>query len=118
NELIGLGRQILSLLEYQKSKGFIGGTDIAAQQTQLAQLEASLPPLMKQRDQQQDLIAVLTGSYPSQLPDQKFTLASLTLPADLPLSLPSTLVAQRPDVLQAEANMHSASAQIGVATAN
>ena len=118
NDLIGLNRQILSLLQYQKSKGYIGGADIAAQQAQLAQLEASLPPLMKQRDQQQDLIAVFTGSYPSQLPDQKFTLSSLTLPADLPLSLPSTLVAQRPDVLQAEANMHAASAQIGVATAN
>jgi NodT family efflux transporter outer membrane factor (OMF) lipoprotein len=118
NDLIGINRQILSLLQFQKSKGYIGGADVAAQQAQLAQLEASLPPLMKQRDQQQDLIAVLTGSYPSQLPDQKFSLASLTLPADLPLSLPSTLVAQRPDVLQAEANMHSASAQIGVATAN
>jgi NodT family efflux transporter outer membrane factor (OMF) lipoprotein len=45
-------------------------------------------------------------------------LASLTLPQDLPLSLPSALVAQRPDVLQAQANMHAASAQIGVAAAN
>ncbi len=117
NELIGINRQILSLLEYQKSKGYIGGTDLVAQQAQLAQLEASLPPLLKQRDQQNNLIAVLTGGYPSQLPQQKFTLASLTLPADLPLSLPSTLVEQRPDVLQAEANLHAASAQVGVATA-
>jgi NodT family efflux transporter outer membrane factor (OMF) lipoprotein len=118
NELIGINRQILSLLQYQKSKGYIGGADIAAQQTQLAQLEASLPPLLKQRDQQNDLIAVLTGRYPSQAPADKFTLASLTLPSDLPLTLPSTLVEQRPDVLQAEANMHAASAQIGVAAAN
>ena len=64
NELIGINRQILSLLQYQKSKGYIGGADIAAQQTQLAQLEASLPPLIKQRDQQKNLLAVLTGSYP------------------------------------------------------
>src|SRR4051812_34290087 len=118
NELIGVGRQILSLLEYQKSKGYIGGADIAAQQAQLAQLEASLPPLIKQRDQQNDLIAVLTGRYPAQAPSEKFTLASLTLPADLPLSLPSALVEQRPDVLQAEENMHAASAEIGVARAN
>jgi NodT family efflux transporter outer membrane factor (OMF) lipoprotein len=118
NELIGINRQILSLLQFQKSKGYIGGADIAAQQTQLAQLEASLPPLIKQRDQQNDLIAVLTGRYPAQAPAEKFTLASLTLPSDLPLSLPSTLVAQRPDVLQAEANLHAASAQIGVARAN
>jgi NodT family efflux transporter outer membrane factor (OMF) lipoprotein len=118
NELIGLGRQMLSLLQYQKSKGYAAGTDVAAQQAQLAQLEASLPPLLKQRDQQHDLLAVLTGRYPSQAPAEKFTLASLTLPANLPLSLPSALVEQRPDVLQAEANMHAASAQIGVATAN
>ena len=103
NELIGLNRQVLSLLQYQKSKGYIGGTDLVAQQAQLAQLEASLPPLLKQRDQQNNLIAVLTGSYPGQTAEN-FTLASLTLPPDLPLSLPSALVEQRPDVLQAEAN--------------
>jgi NodT family efflux transporter outer membrane factor (OMF) lipoprotein len=118
NELIGINRQILSLLQFQKSKGYIGGADIAAQQTQLAQLEATLPPLIKQRDQQNDLLAVLTGRYPAQAPAAKFTLASLTLPADLPLSLPSALVEQRPDVLQAEENMHAASAEIGVARAN
>jgi NodT family efflux transporter outer membrane factor (OMF) lipoprotein len=118
NELIGINRQILSLLQYQKSKGYIGGTDIAAQQAQLAQLEASLPPLIKQRDQQNDLIAVLTGRYPAQAPSERFTLARLSLPADLPLSLPSALVEQRPDVLQAEENMRAASAQIGVARAN
>ena len=77
-----------------------------------------MPPLLKQRDQQNDLIAVLTGRYPGQAPAEKFTLASLTLPSDLPLSLPSALVEQRPDVLQAEANLHAASAQVGIATAN
>ncbi|HEY7006488.1 MAG TPA: efflux transporter outer membrane subunit [Sphingomicrobium sp.] len=118
NELIGINRQILSLLQYQKSKGYIGGSDIAAQETQLAQLEASLPPLIKQRDQQANLIAILTGRYPSQAPAERFTLASLTLPSDLPVSLPSTLVEQRPDVLQAEANLHAASAAIGIAKAN
>lgn len=118
NELIGIGRQILSLLQYQKSTGYAAGTDVAAQETQLAQLEATLPPLLKQRDQQKDLIAVLTGGYPVEAVGDKFTLADFTLPSNLPLSLPSTLVEQRPDVLQAQANMHSASAQIGVATAN
>ena len=118
NELIGISRQMLSLLQYQKSKGYIGGADIAAQQTQLAQLEASLPPLIKQRGQQKNLIAVLTGAYPAEAPPEKFSLASLALPSNLPLSLPSMLVEQRPDVLQAEANLHAASAQIGVARAN
>jgi NodT family efflux transporter outer membrane factor (OMF) lipoprotein len=118
NELVGINRQILSLLEYQKSRGYAAGTDVVAQQAQLAQIEASLPPLLKQRDQQNNLIAVLTGRYPGQAPAEKFTLAGLTLPSDLPLSLPSVLVAQRPDVLQAEANLHAASAQVGIATAN
>ncbi len=118
NELIGIDRQTLSLLQFQKSKGYAAGPDVAAQQAQLAQLEASLPPLLKQRDEQNNLIAVLTGRFPAQVPAEKFTVASFTLPSDLPLSLPSALVAQRPDVLQAEANMHSASAQVGVATAN
>jgi NodT family efflux transporter outer membrane factor (OMF) lipoprotein len=109
---------MLDILEYQKSKGYAGGLDLAAQRAQLAQLEASLPPLAKQLDQQHNLMAVLTGRFPGDAPAEKFTLASLTLPGDLPVSLPSALVAQRPDVLQAEANMHAASAQLGVATAN
>ena len=118
NELIAINRQILSLLQYQKSKGYVGGTDLVAQQTQLAQLEATLPPLVKQRDQQKDLLAVLTGSYPVQASGAKFSLAGFTLPSELPLSLPSALVEQRPDVLQAEANLHAASAAIGIARAN
>jgi NodT family efflux transporter outer membrane factor (OMF) lipoprotein len=118
NELIGINREILSLLQYQKSKGYVAGPEIVSQQAQLAQVEASLPPLIKQRDQQNDLIAVLTGRYPAQATAETFTLAHLSLPSDLPLSLPSALVEQRPDVLQAEANLHAASAQIGVARAN
>ncbi|MEA3032811.1 MAG: hypothetical protein QOH86_827, partial [Sphingomonadales bacterium] len=94
------------------------GLDVAAQQAQLAQLEASLPPLIKQIDQQHNLIAVLTGRFPGEVRLEKFALAGLTLPQELPVSLPSALVAQRPDVLQAEANMHAASAQVGIATAN
>lgn len=118
NELIGINREMLGLLQYQKSKGYAGGADLVAQQAQLAELEASLPPLIKQRDQQNNLLAVLAGHYPGQAPAETFTLAGLTLPSDLPLSLPSMLVEQRPDVLEAQANMHAASAQVGIATAN
>src|SRR5208337_4890990 len=63
-------------------------------------------------------LAVLAGRFPSQAPDEKFELSSLQLPQDLPVSLPSQLVSQRPDVLQAEANLHDASAKIGIAIAN
>jgi NodT family efflux transporter outer membrane factor (OMF) lipoprotein len=117
-EQIGIEKKLVEALKYQNVKGFSSGVDLAAQEAQLAQTEAALPDLLKQRDQQRDLLAVLCGRYPSQAPQDAFQLSGLTLPQDLPLSLPSTLVAQRPDVLQAEANMHSASAQIGVAVAN
>lgn len=105
-------------MRLQQSKGYAGGLDLAAQESQLAQARAALPPLLKQSAQQHDLIAVLTGRFPTETPEGRFTLASLTLPSDLPLSLPSTLVTQRPDVRQAQANLHAASAQIGVAEAN
>jgi len=117
-ELIDINSKMIEVLRLQVSKGYASGLDLAAQESQLAQARAALPPLLKQSAQQHDLIAVLTGRFPTQTPETRFTLESLTLPADLPLSLPSTLVAQRPDVRQAQANLHAASAAIGVAEAN
>lgn len=117
-QLIEADRKVLDIVRYQKAKGSASGLDIAAQESQLAQAEAQLPALLKQEDQQQHLIAVLVGRFPSQGPDVRVQLASLTLPTDLPLSLPSALVEQRPDVRQAEANLHAASAQVGIAAAN
>ena len=117
-ELIDADSEIVEILRYQRAKGYASGLDLAAQQAQLAQAQASLPPLLKQAAQQRNLLAVLTGQYPSEVPVESFSLASLQLPTDLPLSLPSSLVAQRPDVGQAEANLHAASAQVGIAAAN
>jgi len=117
-QLIDINAKMVDILKYQLSKGYASQLDVSAQEAQLAQITASLPPLLKQVAQQQDLLAVLAGRFPSQAPEARFDLASLTLPADLPLSLPSRLVQQRPDVLQAEANMHVASAQVGIAAAN
>jgi len=91
---------------------------VAAQESQLAQVAATLPPLLKQLAQQRDSLATLSGGFPNQDLAEKFELASLQLPQELPVSLPSQLVEQRPDVRQAEENLHSASAQIGVAIAN
>ncbi len=116
--MVDINAKMLEILRYQLAKGYVGRLDVAAQESQLAQVSATLPPLQKQLAQQHDLLAVLVGRFPSQAPTEKFTLDSLALPLDLPLSLPSALVAQRPDVLQAEANLHAASAQVGVATAN
>jgi len=117
-QLIDINANMVAILKYQLSKGYAGGLDLAAQESQLAQVTASLPPLLKQAAQQHDLLAALAGRYPGQAPEGQFELSNLTLPQDLPVSLPSQLVAQRPDVLQAEANMHAASAQIGIAAAN
>ncbi|MGH8505685.1 MAG: efflux transporter outer membrane subunit [Stenotrophobium sp.] len=116
-QLVDINRRMLKILRYQQAKGYAGGLDLSAQESQTAQVDATLPPLLKQLAQQRHLLAVLAGQFPSQAPDHKFELASLELPQSLPLSLPSALVAQRPDVRQAEANMHAASAQIGIAIA-
>jgi len=117
-QLIAIDTRQVDILKTQMAKGYAGGLDLAAQQSQLAQVAATLPPLLKQAAQQQDLINALVGRYPGQAPLPAFDLAGLSLPADLPVSLPSRLVEQRPDVLQAEANLHAASAQVGVAEAN
>jgi NodT family efflux transporter outer membrane factor (OMF) lipoprotein len=118
HELIDANTKMVEILKQQLAKGYASRIDLAAQESQLAQTIATLPPLIKQQAQLHDQLAVLTGQYPSQAPEQRFELAGLTLPSDLPVSLPSRMVEQRPDVLQAQENMHAASAQIGVAVAN
>jgi NodT family efflux transporter outer membrane factor (OMF) lipoprotein len=117
-QIIGINSNMVQILKYQFAKGYASRLDLAAQESQLAQVTATLPPLLKQLAQQRDLLAVLAGRFPSQTPAEKFALSSLQLPQEIPVSLPSQLVAQRPDVLQAEANLHAASAQIGIAIAN
>jgi NodT family efflux transporter outer membrane factor (OMF) lipoprotein len=117
-EVIRIQADQLALLQDEFELGAIAGADVAAQQATLAQTEATLPGLEKQLAQQRDLMARLAGRFPSDEPSQRFELDELTLPQELPLSIPSRLVEQRPDVRAAEANLHSASAQVGVAIAN
>jgi NodT family efflux transporter outer membrane factor (OMF) lipoprotein len=117
-ELITINADELEILRHQFAKGYVSRLDVAAQESQLAQVSATLPPLLKQLAQQRDLLAVLSGGFPNQDLPEKFELCSLQLPQELPLSLPSQLVEQRPDVRQAEENLHSASAQIGISIAN
>lgn len=117
-EVIGVNSRMVETLRYQFSKGYASRLDLAAQESQLAQVAATLPSLLKQSAQLHDLLAVLVGRFPSQGAGADFTLSTLSLPLDLPVSLPSELVAQRPDVLQAEANLHDASAKVGIAIAN
>jgi NodT family efflux transporter outer membrane factor (OMF) lipoprotein len=117
-QIIGINSNILEIVRFQYSKGHAGGLEIAAQEAQLAQVAATLPPLLKQLAQQRDLLAVLAGDFPGERNGEAFDLSKLKLPVELPVSLPSKLVEQRPDILQAEQNLHAASAQIGIAIAN
>lgn len=118
NALIKINTRMLEILRSQYSKGYATELDVAGQEAQLAQVAATLPPLQKQLAQGRDLLAVLAGGFPNQDLPAKFELTSLRLPTELPLSLPSQLVEQRPDVRQAEENLHAACALVGVARAN
>ncbi|HVJ52561.1 MAG TPA: efflux transporter outer membrane subunit [Aliidongia sp.] len=116
--IVEADRGALDLLRRQLTLGQVAPADVAAQQATLAQAQATLPGLRKQLAQQRDLIAALAGGLPNQAPAERFELAGLSLPEDLPLSLPAKLIEQRPDIQSAEAQLHSASAEVGVAIAN
>ncbi|MBV9014804.1 MAG: efflux transporter outer membrane subunit [Alphaproteobacteria bacterium] len=116
-KIIRIQRDSLEILRRQFGLGQVAGQEVATVEAALAQAEASLPPLHKQLGQQRHLIAVLAGRLPADEPQAPFDLAGLQLPQEVPLSLPSKLVDQRPDVRAAEANLHAASAQVGVAVA-
>ncbi len=117
-QIVEADRKQLETVQRQFKLGGASQLDGLTQQTQLANELATLPPLRKQLQQNRDLLAVLLGQLPSQQPAAQFELEDLQLPQDLPLSLPSALVEQRPDVRAQESLLHQASAEIGVATAN
>ena len=117
-DLLSAARELLSIAERQYAQGAISGADVEAQRVLVAQVEQTLPPLEKTLQQQRDLLTALAGRLPADEVAQTFRLDGFTLPRELPLSLPSQIVEQRADIKFAEANMHAASAQIGVAIAN
>src|SRR5262249_58911987 len=107
----------LGFLRKHLELGKTAGGDVAAVEAPLAQAQATLPPLQQKLLVQRELLTALIGRFPGQEPAEKFELASLQLPLELPLSLPSKLVEQRPDIQSAAAQLHAASASIGVAVA-
>src|SRR6516162_4241089 len=115
--VITIERRLLDILKRQFGLGQAAKADVLLQEAALAAAEQLLPPLEKQLAQQRDLLTALAGQLSSDEIMQKFDLKRLKLPANLPVRLPSRLVDQRPDVRAAEAAMHAASAQIGVAIA-
>jgi len=116
-EIIADEQQQLDVLQKQFQLGAAARSAVLAQQATLNATQATLPNLQKQLAQQRNQLTALAGRFPSQEVSQQFDLAALQLPEELPLSLPSSLVEQRPDIQAAQAQLHSASAQIGVATA-
>jgi NodT family efflux transporter outer membrane factor (OMF) lipoprotein len=116
--LLRLQRQLTEIVQHQRMLGTASDLDVLAQQSAEAQTAQTLPPLQKQLGQSRDALTALLGRLPSDEPAETFRFDELTLPTDLPVTLPSKLIEQRPDVRQAEENLHAASAAAGVALAN
>jgi NodT family efflux transporter outer membrane factor (OMF) lipoprotein len=116
-QIIAADEKSLQILRDQFQLGFAMRIDLAAQETALAQARATLPPLQKQFEQTRDLIRALVGNLPNEEVPETFELDALQLPPELPLSLPAKIIEQRPDVRAAEAQLHAANAQVGVAVA-
>ena len=108
-QIIAADEQCVQILRDQFRLGFAMRIDLAAQEAALAQAETLLPPLQTQLEQTRDL--------PNEEVPQTFEFDALTLPPELPVSLPAQIIEQRPDVRAAEAQLHAANAQVGVAVA-
>ncbi len=116
--LIKAQRKLLEIIEKQFKLGGVNKSQVLTQSTLLSQTIATLPPLQKSLALNRDALAALVGRIPSESELPKFYLTELKLPKELPVSIPSEWVCQRPDIQAASALLHAASAQIGVATAN
>jgi NodT family efflux transporter outer membrane factor (OMF) lipoprotein len=117
-EIVQLAKLELEIMQHEMQAGQASLADVALQEATVARFEAGLPPLEGALALQRHLITILAGRPPSDDLAQRFELASLDLPEELPVSLPSRIVEQRPDVLAAGAQLHAASAQVGIAVAN
>lgn len=117
-DILAVQEKQLVVVERHFQLGGVSRSDVLAQRAQLAQTRTTLPPLEKQLAQMRHQLAVLAGRFPGEAALPVFDLNGLRLPQELPVSLPSSLVRQRPDIRASEELLHAASAQIGVATAN
>lgn len=111
DEQVNLTRERLRL-------GNASPDDVLAIEVQVGQTRAALSSLHKQLEQSEHLLAVLAGQAPGAAKVPEFTLEDFALPADLPVVLPSELVRRRPDIQAAEALLHAANAEYGVAVAS
>ena len=118
NKLIRVQEHTLNLVKKQFALGGVSKSDVLLQENQLAQTKATLPPIKQNIAINKHILSTLIGELPTEHAIPVLNLDKLNLPTDLPLSCPSLLVRQRPDIRAAESLVHSASALIGVATAN
>ena len=116
-EIIAVDEHNLELVQISAQAGKSAGTDVLAAEGQLANDRTLVPPLRQQLAAARHTLAILTGRAPAEWGPPPFSFAALTLPTDLPLTLPSELVRARPDILAAEAQLHAATAAVGIATA-
>jgi NodT family efflux transporter outer membrane factor (OMF) lipoprotein len=116
-EIIALEEEQVRIGQAQADAGTIPYANVLSLRSQVASTRASLPPLEQKIDQAEHLIATLSGRSPGEWAPPAIALERLAAPRELPVSLPSQLVRQRPDILVAESQLHSSTAQIGVATA-
>lgn len=116
--LLAEDRDNLALVRTAYANGSVSRLDVLTARSQLATDQTLLPPLYQQLSSARHALAVLLGSPPADWTQPDIRLRDLTLPRSIPVSVPSQLVRQRPDILAAEAQLHAATAAVGVATAN
>jgi NodT family efflux transporter outer membrane factor (OMF) lipoprotein len=117
NDILAIDRQNVEFVRKQRQAGTVPDSDVIVAESQLAADETIQPGLEQQLSVARHALAVLIGRAPGNWSPPDFDLAAFTLPRRLPVSIPSELVHQRPDIQAAEAQLHAASAQIGIATA-
>jgi NodT family efflux transporter outer membrane factor (OMF) lipoprotein len=117
-DIIAIQQKQLDVIKKQFDLGAVSKTEVLAQETELAMTKAGMPPIEKQLDLNRHALSMLIGQFPGDGRLPEFSLESLHLPEELPVSLPSLLARQRPDIRASEALLHQACAAVGVATAN
>jgi NodT family efflux transporter outer membrane factor (OMF) lipoprotein len=118
SELLSEDQDNLNLVRMAFHNGSVSKTDVLTAESQLSSDETLLPPLYHQLGVARNALAVLVGQAPADWSPPDFELREMKLPRELPVSLPSELVHRRPDILAAEAQLHAATAAVGIATAN
>jgi NodT family efflux transporter outer membrane factor (OMF) lipoprotein len=118
NTIIAAERKQMEILNNQVSLGGAPMANVLSEQATLSSAEATLPPLQAQLAEERNQLADYVGAFPSNFHEADFTLEKLNLPQNVPVSLPSALLAQRPDIAAAAAQLHEAAANVGVATSN